>query len=144
MTHYERLGVSPAATTAEIKAAYHRLARRVHPDAGGGLASAEMAAANEAWRVLSDPGRRAMYDASLRPASGPRWEAGPEGATRVDAPDLDDYDDTTELTPAEMEAAHRLGITLAITAVAVSLILFALFVYAFTRSGSLAPDPTAP
>lgn len=29
-----------------------------------------MAALNEAWRVLSDPGRRAMYDASLRAPVG--------------------------------------------------------------------------
>ena len=28
-----------------------------------------MAAVNEAWRVLSDPGRRAMYDAGLRRSS---------------------------------------------------------------------------
>ncbi len=33
-----------------------------------------MAELNEAWRVLSDPGRRALYDASLRPVtrSAPR------------------------------------------------------------------------
>jgi molecular chaperone DnaJ len=133
ITHYERLGVSPAATTAEIKAAYHRLARRVHPDAGGGQVGAEMAAANEAWRVLSDPGRRAVYDASLRPSGGPRWEAGPDGATRVEDPDPYYEDEPSDLTPMEMEAAHRLGITLAVTAAVVSLLLIALFVYAFTR-----------
>ena len=66
--HYERLGVRPNASETEIRAAYRRLARRHHPDAQGGRPSPEMAAINEAWSVLSDPGRRAMYDAALRGA----------------------------------------------------------------------------
>jgi hypothetical protein len=64
---YERLGVDPAASQTEIRAAYRRLARRVHPDRGGPGSEAAMAAVNEAWRVLGDPARRANYDASLRP-----------------------------------------------------------------------------
>ena len=41
-----------------------------------------MAAVNEAWRVLSDPGRRASYDASLRASVAPAtWvSAAPEVA----------------------------------------------------------------
>jgi hypothetical protein len=66
---YERLGVDPAASQAEIRAAYRRLARRVHPDRGGPGSQAAMAAVNEAWRVLRDPARRANYDASLRPTA---------------------------------------------------------------------------
>lgn len=65
-THYERLGISPGASVEEIRTSYRALARRFHPDARGGAAVPEMADINEAWRVLSDPGRRAMYDASLR------------------------------------------------------------------------------
>lgn len=38
-----------------------------HPDARGGATSERMTAINDAWRVLSDPGRRASYDASRRP-----------------------------------------------------------------------------
>ncbi len=69
-THYERLGVSPTASAAEIRAAYRRLARQHHPDARGGQHSTEMAAINEAWRVLSDPVRRVRYDAGLRAGPG--------------------------------------------------------------------------
>lgn len=53
------------ATTAEIRAAYHRLARLHHPDATGGD-PARMAGLNQAWHTLSDPGRRYTYDLSLR------------------------------------------------------------------------------
>ena len=66
-TLYERLGVDPGASQADIRAAYRRLAQRVHPDRGGPGSEAAMAAVNEAWRVLGDPARRANYDASLRP-----------------------------------------------------------------------------
>jgi hypothetical protein len=50
---------------AEIRAAYHRLARVHHPDAEGGNA-ARMADLNHAWFVLSDPVRRHEYDAAQR------------------------------------------------------------------------------
>jgi len=58
--------VRPQASQAEIRQAYRALARRHHPDARGGRPSPEMAAINEAWTVLSDPARRARYDADLR------------------------------------------------------------------------------
>jgi hypothetical protein len=54
------------ASADEVRSAYRRLARIHHPDASGGAPSPKMAELNEAWRVLSDPARRAMYDAQLR------------------------------------------------------------------------------
>ncbi len=76
-TLYERLGVGRDASPEEIRSAYRGLARRLHPDRGGAGSETAMAAVNEAWRVLSDPGRRASYDASLRASVAP--------ATRVSA-----------------------------------------------------------
>lgn len=73
--------MSVDASADELRAAYRRRARRLHPDAAGSTASLEMARLNEAWRVLRDPGRRALYDASLRgpaPASAPRPAARPD------------------------------------------------------------------
>jgi hypothetical protein len=70
-THYERLGVPPSASADDLRAAYRRLARQHHPDAHGGRTSPDMAALNEAWYVLRDPGRRALYDAALRPVAPP-------------------------------------------------------------------------
>ncbi len=72
MTLYDRLGVPNDATADEIRAAYRRKARQMHPDAAGagsagpGDAGRAMAELNDAWRVLGDPARRAMYDAGLR------------------------------------------------------------------------------
>ncbi|MGA1050883.1 MAG: J domain-containing protein [Ilumatobacteraceae bacterium] len=67
-THYDTLGIRRDASPEEIRLAYRARARAVHPDrlAGGGVGGAvDMAAVNEAYRVLGDPGRRALYDRSL-------------------------------------------------------------------------------
>lgn len=69
MSLYDRLGVSPQASTVEVRDAYRRLARQHHPDRGV-LDPAAMAALNEAYRVLRDPARRAVYDQSLRTPVG--------------------------------------------------------------------------
>ncbi len=51
----------------EIRRAYRDRARRFHPDRGGDAAvdAATMSRINEAYRVLGEPGRRALYDRSL-------------------------------------------------------------------------------
>ena len=63
--HYVTLGVRPDASAAEIRDAYRALARRYHPDHAPEAAT-RMAAINEAYRVLGEPARRAVYDATLR------------------------------------------------------------------------------
>jgi DnaJ-domain-containing protein 1 len=50
---YRVLGLAPGASLEEVRAAYHRLMKRVHPDLGGSGALAAML--NEAKQVL-DPG----------------------------------------------------------------------------------------
>ena len=56
------LGVSPAATAAEIKAAYRALVKQHHPDAGGD--DSTILALNAAWEVLRDGDRRRRHDHS--------------------------------------------------------------------------------
>lgn len=62
---YETLGVKPDATPDQLKAARRKHARALHPDRDNGDAK-KMADVNAAYEVLSDPERRAQYDASGR------------------------------------------------------------------------------
>lgn len=59
---YDVLGVARDASTADVKAAYKKRAKTMHPDAGGGAEA--FAALAHAYEVLSDPGRRARFDAT--------------------------------------------------------------------------------
>ena len=62
--YYKTLGIAKGASADDIKKAYRRLARKYHPDVSKEAdASARMAEVNEANAVLSDPEKRAAYDA---------------------------------------------------------------------------------
>ncbi len=62
--YYKTLGVEKNATEAQIKKAYRKLARELHPDMKPGDKKAEerFKQINEAYEVLSDPERRKKYD----------------------------------------------------------------------------------
>ncbi len=62
--YYATLGVARDASPEEIKKAFRRLARTHHPDVAKdkSTAGAKFQEINEAYEVLSDPGKRAKYD----------------------------------------------------------------------------------
>ncbi|WP_198663456.1 J domain-containing protein [Jiangella endophytica] len=90
LDYYELLDVAPTATLAEIREAYRRAVRSAHPDVGGTSGMFRLVTA--AYETLSDPARRADYDARLgtpgrghradewSAASGPSTQPGPESA----------------------------------------------------------------
>jgi curved DNA-binding protein CbpA len=64
VNYYETLKVSPRASRSEIKSAYRRLARKLHPDKNNGSeeTARAFAAIAEAYEVLSNAKERAAYD----------------------------------------------------------------------------------
>jgi curved DNA-binding protein len=101
--YYQVLGVARDATDEQIKKAFRKLARKYHPDVSKVAdAAARMSEVNEAHSVLSDPERRAAYDAAGRGQRGgqafrpaPDWDAGFEfsgpGASGAEAADYSDF-----------------------------------------------------
>jgi molecular chaperone DnaJ len=80
--YYDTLGVSRSASDDEIRKSYRRLARKFHPDLNPGdkTAADRFQKLQEAYDVLSDEKKKAMYDQygfySDQPQAGPN---GPEG-----------------------------------------------------------------
>ena len=71
--YYQILGLPKSASADDVKKAYRRLARQVHPDLHSGAKKSEMEKKfkelNEAHEVLSDPEKRKKYD-----QYGANWE----------------------------------------------------------------------
>ncbi len=119
-TLYDRLGVAPTADISEIRSAFRRRARQLHPDVSG-APSPEMAAVNEAWAILSDRARRERYDTQL-------------GAETVGDGDPSAGEQNDAARSNCM--ATRLGLLMMITVLSLLFLLTMLFIYAFSRSGT--------
>ncbi len=78
---YEVLGVMPMAKPDEIRSAFRNLVKRLHPDLNPDDAEAQEAfkRVSSAYRILSDPDKRARYD---RGEIGPDGEVSPEFEAR--------------------------------------------------------------
>ena len=72
---YKTLGVSKTASQEEIRKAYRKLAKELHPDANPGDKAAEerFKSVSAAFNLLSDADKRAEYDAAARAGLGSQY-----------------------------------------------------------------------
>jgi DnaJ-class molecular chaperone len=91
--YYALLEVGEGADYSEIKRAYHRLARRYHPDATGGDAEAaeHFRSVHAAYAVLTDPLRRRLYDRARNRGSGADTTTPDTGADASDGLDAEAF-----------------------------------------------------
>jgi len=82
---YIVLGVTRQASGEEIARAYRRAARASHPDTAGAGSVERFQAVGDAYEVLRDPRRRAVYDRS-HPLRRPRTVDARAGSVRYAAP----------------------------------------------------------
>ena len=55
MTHYDLLNVQSTASDKDLKIAYHRMAKKYHPDIYKGINKDHFKRVNEAYSVLKNP-----------------------------------------------------------------------------------------
>jgi hypothetical protein len=105
---YALLGIDPGATPEEITAAFRRLAKRWHPDMGGGDGAVlRMAQLNAAYDLLRAEQRSGRAPAPPAPRAGARPVAGawlPDAVRRALGPELlaalDAHENVALVTPA--------------------------------------------
>lgn len=123
--YYAILGVDKKANAEEIKKAFRKLARKYHPDVSKEKdASTHMAEVNEANAVLSDPEKRAAYDALAEApqrgyGSGQGFQPPPDWEQRFhsrsdqgmggDDGDFSDFFSQMFGQGARAQSAHRAG-----------------------------------
>jgi DnaJ domain len=132
-TLYDILGVAPDVTGEELRHAYYRAARRLHPDVNLDAGAADdMRRLNRAWTVLGNPEARREYDRELFTAPPP--------ARAGRATPVDPVEPTYSEVP--IPALARLVRPSALI-LAVLLVIFVVTAYAGPRSNDRTSVPPA-
>jgi DnaJ domain len=113
-TYYSLLEISETASAAEIKTAYLRLIREVHPDRLANapaywqrLAEEKSKEINEAYSVLSNRGKRHLYDAQLDVYRGSRNTT--TGQTTSEPPTSPPASPTQQRSQTSSRSQHSSG-----------------------------------
>ena len=93
--HYEVLQISPNAQPETIQRVYRMLAQMYHPDNSETGDVARFESVLEAYRLLTDPEKRAAYDVEHRSVCSVRWKI---------------FDQSTSVQGVEGERLKRLGV----------------------------------
>lgn len=115
--YYDLLGVARSASADEIRSAYRKLARKLHPDVNKAPdAEKRFAEVQEAYDVLSDEKRRKVYDqfghAGAAAAQAGPWQSGGDagvGGFNVDMDDLGSMFDAFFGAPGSRPGGFRAG-----------------------------------
>ncbi len=119
--HYLILGIARTATGSEIRRAYLARSLETHPDKQGNIpeANAQFRAVKEAYDILSDANKRAIFDAQLADQDPQESEAAPspswytsereedEEEEEKDSLEEEDDDDDDEQPPTPRPTTHR-------------------------------------
>ena len=114
LTYYQRLGLSPGASPEAIRRAYRQLSKRYHPDTSPlapEVAIRCFQELQEAYLVLSNPAKRAIYDASLRAVTTNMGSLSITGSSDMDSLEL--RMETRPLSAGELCALLLMGSTFA-------------------------------
>jgi tetratricopeptide (TPR) repeat protein len=80
--HYEDLQISPNADQETIERVYRLLAKRYHPDNNGSGSVEKFDIVTKAYKVLTDPQKRAAYDAAYEEKKSRLMQARAQAASR--------------------------------------------------------------
>lgn len=103
--HYATLGIDASASLDDIKKAYRKLARKYHPDVSTEKdAEVKMRDLNEAYGVLSDDGKKTVYDYdrrhSTKTKASPSW-------TNKPGPGSNPFENAEDISKAFEEMMRR-------------------------------------
>ncbi|MGZ5884494.1 MAG: DnaJ domain-containing protein, partial [Burkholderiaceae bacterium] len=106
--YYQDLGVARTASTADIKKAYRKLARRLHPDVSDDpLGEEKFKIVAEAYATLKNPEKRRHYDKLHKPSVEERRSPPPDRQERNDIHVKDFEDFGTSDTPNDFKSRGR-------------------------------------
>ncbi len=83
-SHYDILGIKTDATAEEIKKAYFEMAKKYHPDSGDTTEIQKFHEVAEAYKVLSDPDEKKIFDSTQSDRKSVKTENSAQSANPTD------------------------------------------------------------